>query len=177
MVWRPCHLREGLERNLALNEGFATFYADLYDEHKNGEDSLLYGLYGKEKSIFSVSNDVKPIVSRNFDNPDTMFNFLQYDKGSFVLRMLRSQLGADLYRQCIRAYLERHKFGKCRYGRPGECRGRNCPAAPTTSFSINGCITPITRRLKPRIRGTKKAKLARLSIRQNQKTGDDVLPV
>ena len=35
--------------HLWLNEGFATYYAHLYDGHKNGRDSMLYGLYHDAK--------------------------------------------------------------------------------------------------------------------------------
>jgi aminopeptidase N len=40
-----------------------------------------------------------------------MFGYLAYPKASWVLHMLRSQLGPDLYRQCVRTYLQRHQFG------------------------------------------------------------------
>ncbi len=157
-----------------LNEGFATFYAELYDEHKNGEDAMLYGLYGKAKSIFSQSNDIKPIVSRNFDNPDSMFNFLQYDKGSFVLRMLRSQLGADLYRQCIRTYLERHKFGNVDTEDLArvveELSGRSYD-----QFFDQWVYHAHYPEIEASYSWDEKTKLAKISVRQTQKTDDNVL--
>jgi aminopeptidase N len=157
-----------------LNEGFATFYALLYDGHKNGSDSMLYGLYNTERGIFAVSNDVKPIVSRNFDSPDDIFNYLAYDKGSFVLRMLRSQLGDDLYRNCIRTYLERHKFGNV----VTEDLARVVEELSGRSYDqffdqwvyhshypeIEACYC-----------WDEKNKMAKISIRQNQKLSDDVL--
>src|ERR1017187_7012906 len=94
-----------------LNEGFATYYALLYDGHKNGADSMLYGFYTTARRIFSVTNDTGSIVNRTFDHPDDIFGILPYQKGSFVLRMLRAQLGEDLYRRCIKTYLERHQYG------------------------------------------------------------------
>jgi aminopeptidase N len=36
------------------------------------------------------------------------FDYRSYPKGSWVLHMLRSQLGPDLYRKCVKAYLEKH---------------------------------------------------------------------
>ena len=93
-----------------LNEGFATYYDALYDAHKNGRDSMLYGFYQTARFITGVTNDTNAIVRRIYDSPDQMFDFLAYPKGSWVLRMLRSQLGEDLYRRCIRTYLERHQF-------------------------------------------------------------------
>jgi aminopeptidase N len=97
--------------HLWLNEGFATYYAHLYDAHKNGRDAMLYGLYQDARGFLDVPNDTNAIVRRNFDSPDEQFGFHAYPKGSWVLQMLRSQLGEELYRRCIKTYLERHQYG------------------------------------------------------------------
>src|SRR5258705_7839338 len=34
-----------------------------------------------------------------------------YQRGGWVLHMLRSNLGFDFYRRCIKTYLERHQYG------------------------------------------------------------------
>ena len=94
-----------------LNEGFATYYQVLYDGHKFGHDSMLYSLYGNARQIMGVSDDVNPIVRRDYSEPNEMFGYLAYPKGCWVLHMLRSQLGADLYRKCISTYLKRHEYG------------------------------------------------------------------
>jgi aminopeptidase N len=88
-----------------LNESFATYYETLYNEHKNGRDNMLYELYGRARQITGITNDVNAIVRRNFDNSHEMFGYLAYQKGGWVLHMLRSQLGPDLYRRCINTYL------------------------------------------------------------------------
>ena len=80
-----------------LNEGFATYYALLYDEHRNGRDSMLYGLYRDAQRILSMTNSSRPIVDRKYDNPNELFSFLAYQKGSWVLHMLRTQL--DVYKR------------------------------------------------------------------------------
>jgi aminopeptidase N len=94
-----------------LNEGFATYYELLYAEHAHGRDELMYGLFNTSRTILVHTNDTTPIVSRKFDNPDDLFNYLPYEKGSFVLQMLRADLGPDLYRKCIKTYLDRHQYG------------------------------------------------------------------
>src|SRR5437879_10369307 len=55
--------------HLWLNEGFATYYALLYDGHKNGRDSMSYGLMQTMRGLFAVTNDVKAIVHRKYDKP------------------------------------------------------------------------------------------------------------
>jgi len=94
-----------------LNEGFATFYESLWTEHHHGRDSMVYELYHRAREITGIANENNPIVRRTYSNPDEMFNYLAYPKGSWVLHMLRSQLGPELYRKCIRTYLERHQHG------------------------------------------------------------------
>ena len=94
-----------------LNESFATYYESLYNAHKNGRDNMLYELYGRARQITGITNDENAIVRRNYDNSHEMFNYLAYPKGGWVLHMLRAQLGDDLYRRCIKTYLQRHQFG------------------------------------------------------------------
>jgi aminopeptidase N len=94
-----------------LNEGFASFYDLLYTEHKDGRDDFLYQLYEGGKGLTQSTNAVKSIVWRKYGHPNEQFDSLAYGKGSWVLNMLRNQLGPELYRQCIKTYVERHKFG------------------------------------------------------------------
>ena len=94
-----------------LNEGFATYYEVLFEGHRNGRDALLYELYRNARSVTGLANDTNSIVRRNFHEPSEMFGTLAYPKGAWVLHMLRSQLGEELYRRCIRTYLERHRYG------------------------------------------------------------------
>ena len=95
--------------HLWLNEGFATYYTHLYEGHKFGRDAMLYGLYrDAQNAILPQKNDTKPIVFNAYKNPMDQFDYRAYPKGSWVLHMLRSQLGPDLYRKCIKAYLEKH---------------------------------------------------------------------
>lgn len=97
--------------HLWLNEGFATYYGHLYEGHKSGRDTLLYNLYNDARGFVDTPNETRSIVDRQFDSPDERFDYLAYPKGGWVLHMLRSQLGDELYRRCIRTYLERHLFG------------------------------------------------------------------
>lgn len=96
-----------------LNEGFATYYDHLHDAHKNGRDAFLYGMLEDARKVTAKENtdDLRPIVRRDYPDSRNVFDYLAYPKGSWVLHMLRSQLGEELYRQCIRTYLERHQFG------------------------------------------------------------------
>lgn len=160
--------------HLWLNEGFATYYAHLYDGFANGRDSMLYGLYHDARGITGREDDTKPIVYRKYDAPDEQFSYLAYPKGGWVLHMLRSQLGDDLYRKCIKTYLERHQFDT------------------VVTEDLNAVVEELSGRsydrffdqwvyhahhpeLDIRYSWDERAKLAKLSISQVQKISDTVL--
>lgn len=98
-----------------LNEGFATYYTHLYAGHKDGRDALLYGLWrdATESVLPAIEKDaaVKPMVYRNYAAAFDQFDYRAYPKGSWVLHMLRSRLGDNLYREAIKQYLDRHALG------------------------------------------------------------------
>ncbi|MEK7485731.1 MAG: M1 family metallopeptidase [Planctomycetota bacterium] len=93
-----------------LNEGFATFYNLLYSEAKEGRDAMLYGLYQDAQGILQNKDDVIPVVMNRMENMKDLFSFRAYDKGSWLLQMIRTQMGPDLYRKCIQEYLKRNQF-------------------------------------------------------------------
>jgi len=94
-----------------LNEGFATFYDSLYTEHKDGRDQFLYEMFEARKTLTGSPNIHKSIVWRQYGDANEQFDGFAYGKGSWVLNMLRNQLGPDMYRNCIKTYVNRHKFG------------------------------------------------------------------
>ncbi|MEI6714171.1 MAG: M1 family aminopeptidase [Verrucomicrobiota bacterium] len=94
-----------------LNEGFATYYDWLWEGNFLGNNELLSHLYGSSKEITGKSNETRGIVWRKYKEPSEMFNYLAYPKGAWVLHMLRSQLGAELYQKAIRTYVERFSYG------------------------------------------------------------------
>jgi aminopeptidase N len=94
-----------------LNEGFATYYEDLYDGYKNGRDSMLAGLYGTASYLLRDRPEHKPIVYRSYNRADEQFDYRTYGKGGWVLHMLRTELGEEMFRKCVKTYLERHALG------------------------------------------------------------------
>ncbi|MEJ2703264.1 MAG: M1 family aminopeptidase, partial [Sedimentisphaerales bacterium] len=94
--------------HLWLNEGFAVYYEKLYDGHKNGHDSMLYNLYLISHGVLRDRPEHKPIVTRNYEDADEQFDYRAYQKGGWVLHMLRTDLGEDMFRKCVKTYLERH---------------------------------------------------------------------
>lgn len=94
--------------HLWLNEGFAVFYSNLYEEHKHGRDAMLYALYNDFRGLVSNKEERRPIVYTAYNDAIDQFDGRAYAKGGWVLHMLRTQLGADLYRRGIAEYLKRN---------------------------------------------------------------------
>ena len=96
--------------HLWLNEGFATYYDALFEEHLHGRDAFLYQMYQNARGFIGKHSDATPMVDRTFTDPMQQFGYRAYPKGSWILHMLRSQLGDTLYHACIQAYLERYAY-------------------------------------------------------------------
>lgn len=159
--------------HLWLNEGFATYYDLLYEEHKSGRDMMLYRLYGSLKTITEITGPARPIVFNKFDNPMEQFGYLAYQKGSWVLHMLRSQLGEELYRRCIKTYLERHRYGNV------VTEDLNSVVEELSGRSFDPFFDQwVYRAHHPELEVAwswdQKAKLAKVSVKQVQKLSDDV---
>jgi len=163
--------------HLWLNEGFATFYESLYEEQKNGRDAQVYDMFKNARGILAKKDDTRAIHSRKFNDPEDQFRaygYLAYPKGAWILHMLRSQLGPDLFRKCIKTYLERHAYQTVvtedLVAVIEELSGRSYDRffnqwvyhAHHPELTVNYSWDETT-------------KLAKVSVQQTQKTGDDVL--
>ncbi len=95
-----------------LNEGFATYYEMLFAGAREGRDNFLARLMCSAEHIFEQTNTVeRAMFWRRYRKPWEQFDYRAYPKGAWVLHMLRSQLGDELYRRCVKTYLERHAYG------------------------------------------------------------------
>jgi len=91
---------------LWLSEGFATYFSALYLEHAYGKDTLNAVLNQNKGQIFRFSA-LKPkgtIVDSTASNLMDLLNPNSYQKGGWVLHMLRHELGDDVFWKGIRAY-------------------------------------------------------------------------
>ncbi len=160
-----------------LNEGFATYYTHLFAGHKDGRDVMLYGLYRNLKSITRRSNDVVPMVNRKYDKPSDMFSkygYMSYTKGSWVLHMLRSQLGPDLFRKSVKTYLERHRHGSV-VTENLRAAIEEVSGETFDRFFDQYVYHAHHPELKIGYSWDQKAKLAKISVKQEQKVEGDVM--
>jgi aminopeptidase N len=96
--------------NTWLNEGFATFGATLWEEHYYGADAAAYR-YWRDQNDWMPSKELFPIpiVTRDInDSVEYVGNV--YDKGGWVLNMLRKQLGDEAFFRALKHYLEANRL-------------------------------------------------------------------
>ncbi len=90
--------------HLWLSEGFATYMTHLYVESKYGKDSLNKRMQNERTQVINfVNNSHRPVVDNTTDFM-TLLNENSYQKGGWVLHMLRRELGDTVFKKAIRTY-------------------------------------------------------------------------
>jgi len=70
-----------------LNESFATYFQAMWDEHRLGHDDFLYlDVKGNQDQYYQAwsRGQRRPIVTKNYANPDAVFDTYAYPRGGAV---------------------------------------------------------------------------------------------
>lgn len=100
--------------HLWLNEGWASYCSDLWEEHACGRDMYDYSIWRNAAGISESDRveDPRALVYVTTPTGGGMFGFkgsLVYDKGSYVLHMLREHVGTDAFFAGVKTYLETNR--------------------------------------------------------------------
>lgn len=96
-------------KNLWLSEGFATYMTNCYLEHKYGEDTLKKReAFDRRKALRFEHQRLAPVIDSTQTNLIDLLDANSYEKGGWVLHMLRRKLGDTLFWKGIRAYYARY---------------------------------------------------------------------
>jgi len=88
-------------KDIWLNEGFATYSEALFYEFRSGKSALKSTMLNKKQRNFRGS----------LENPGNfLFTSTVYDKGAWVLHMLRWELGDKTFLEILRKYYEKYKY-------------------------------------------------------------------
>jgi len=94
-----------------LSEGFATYFTLLFIEHEYGRDAFLAGLQSSKKRVddFYLINPGYSIVHDNLKDMAKVTSSQTYQKGSWVLHMLRGVVGTENFWKGIRSYYKKYQ--------------------------------------------------------------------
>ena len=111
--WFGDAVTEGDWAHLWLSEGFATYFAELYGEHRFGRDTLVVRMRAMRAGILDDERSVprRPVIDTVETNALELLNANSYQKGGFVLHMARRLLGDSAFFGGIRTYWLAHRDG------------------------------------------------------------------
>ena len=94
-----------------LSEGFATYLTDLYLEDIRGREVFIENLKTERKRVINYyKKNAAPIVNVKINDYNELLNPNSYQKGAWVLHMLRKKVGDELFWEGIKSYYEKYKF-------------------------------------------------------------------
>jgi aminopeptidase N len=93
-----------------LSEGFATYFSWLFFEYADGHDAFIEGMADIRDKVFAFY-DKRPdyrIVHDNLDDMTQVTTSQIYDKGAWILHMLRSRIGDEHWWAGIQEYYRKY---------------------------------------------------------------------
>jgi aminopeptidase N len=93
--------------HLWLSEGFATYFANLFLEHLQGAGSMK-GTMAQAAETIKRYHDTRPaaLIDPELTEPAKKLNAFNYQKGAWILHMLRGILGDASFFKGIRRYYD-----------------------------------------------------------------------
>jgi len=94
-----------------LSEGFATYFTLLFIEHEYGRDAFVTGLQSSQKRVdaFYEKNPNYTIIHDNLKDMKDVTSSQTYQKGSWILHMLRGVVGTETFWDGIQVYYKKYK--------------------------------------------------------------------
>jgi len=98
--------------HLWLSEGFATYFAALWTRKSAGDSAFRADMEEIRRIVLSSRVVAeRPVIDTAEQNPMALLNENSYQKGGFVLHMLRATLGDSAFFHGLHRYYERYRNG------------------------------------------------------------------
>jgi aminopeptidase N len=108
--WFGDSVTESTWADLWLSEGFATYFAGLFIQKQDGEEAFRAYMRDAAQRYFNFEKQTAfPIHDTETKNLMALLNPNNYEKGAWVLHILRSRLGDEAFFQGLRDYYNAHK--------------------------------------------------------------------
>jgi aminopeptidase N len=108
--WFGDSVTESTWADLWLSEGFATYFAGLFVERHEGQKPFRDYMQQAAETYFRYAEKTRtPIFDTETEDLFKLLNANNYQKGAWVLHMLRSSLGDKAFFEGVRIFYTRHK--------------------------------------------------------------------
>lgn len=98
--------------HLWLSEGFATYLAALYTQHSRGDSAFRAEMARTRTIVFDAAVVAKrPVIDTIETTLTNLLNANSYQKGGWVLHMLREEIGDNAFFRGARIYVDKHRDG------------------------------------------------------------------
>ncbi|MDQ6610286.1 MAG: M1 family peptidase, partial [Bacteroidota bacterium] len=95
--------------HLWLSEGFATYFTDLYFENKYGKVATIKRLKKEREEAIEFAQHTTHAVVDSTKDLMSLLNANSYQKGAWVLHMLRNEVGDSVFQKIIQTYYNQYK--------------------------------------------------------------------
>jgi aminopeptidase N len=103
--WFGNSVTEADWQHIWLSEGFATYLTAMYLEQAYGAEKLKETMVQARNRVIQFSKRrISAVIDTGAGNPMELLNANSYQKGAWVLHMLRNKTGDDIFRQGLRNY-------------------------------------------------------------------------
>ena len=110
--WFGDSVTEATWADLWLSEGFATYFAGLFIQKYDGEEAFRAYMDENAQKYFTYEKQRNaPIHDMQTKDLMKLLNENNYEKGAWVLHMLRMRLGNDVFFHGLRDYYHEHQEG------------------------------------------------------------------
>jgi len=108
--WFGDSVTESTWADLWLSEGFATYFAGLFIEKHESEEAFREYMRGAATRYFNYEQQRNaPIHDTETQNLMKLLNANNYEKGAWVLHMLRKRIGDEAFFRGLRDYYQAHR--------------------------------------------------------------------
>lgn len=97
---------------LWLSEGFATYFSALWTEHARGDSAFREAMAEIRRRVLDDGRvTTRPVIDTGETTLMALLDANSYEKGGFVLHMLRRSLGDSAFFRGLRIYFHAHEYG------------------------------------------------------------------
>ena len=96
--------------NLTVNESFANYSEYLWREHRYGKDHAEHLRHKDIDGYLKGENFNKHLVRFDFGDKEDVFDAVSYNKGGYILHMLRKYLGDEAFFEGLNLYLKQNAY-------------------------------------------------------------------